>query len=319
MDGPLITIGLTCFNAEKTIARAVASALAQDWRHIEVIVVDDGSTDGSLGVVRGEIVGEPKARLVCHEVNTGPAGARNTILLEAKGEFVVFFDDDDASEPHRISSQLKTLQDYEVKTGAELVACYAAGVRRYPNGYIKDLPAIGSFGDEVPNGPGVADYLLIYRKRVEWFYGSGIPACALMARATTFSAVGGFDVELRRVEDVDFATRLALKGGHFVGTGERLFTQHSTEAVDKSPEKNLEAEQRLAEKSEVYLRSINRYYYALHWPKLRYWHFKRRYGRFLLELVGLLLRNPIAVTAHLLTTGPQRLRHEARIQPKGGA
>ena len=318
MGGSLVTIGLTCFNAEETIGRAVASTLSQDWPHIEVVVVDDHSTDKSVAVVKNAIAGEPRARMVCHGRNVGPAGARNTVLAEAKGEFIAFFDDDDESFPHRISTQLKTLQDYEVRAGVTLVACYADGVRRYPNGYTKDLPAIGSCGDEAPNGPDVANHLLFYHKRSEWFYGSGVPACALMARASTFAAIGGFDAQLRRVEDVDFAVRLALERGHFVGTRERLFVQYSTDAVDKSPEKNLDAEQRLMKKNKAYLRSIGRYYYALHWPKLRYWHFKRRYGRFMLELFGLILRNPIAVTFHLLATGPQRLRHERRMRPKGG-
>ncbi len=319
MESPLVTIGLTCFNAEGTIGRAIASALAQDWQNIEVVVVDDVSTDGSLAVVKAAIVGESRARLIQHASNTGPAGARNTILKEAKGEFVAFFDDDDASLPGRISVQLQTLQDYEVSTGARYVACYAAGVRHYPNGYTKDLPAIGSCGEDMPNGPGLADYLLFYRKRKEWFYGSGVPACALMSRLATFEAVGGFDAELRRVEDADFAIRLALMGGHFIGTKEPLFVQYFSDGVDKSPEKNLEAEQRLAQKCEVYLRSIRRYYYALHWPKLRYWHFKRCYGRFLVELFGLILRYPVAVSAHLLTTGPRRLQHEMCMHRKGSA
>lgn len=319
MDGPLVTIGLTCFNAGETIARAVASALAQDWPRIELVVVDDHSMDQSVEIVNNAIAGDSRARVVCHGRNAGPAGARNTVLAEAKGEFIAFFDDDDESFPRRISTQLETLQAYETRTGVTLAVCYAGGVRRYPNGYTQDLPAIGSRGDEVPNGPGLADYLLFYRKRPDWFYGSGVPACALMARASTFAALDGFDVQLRRVQDVDLAIRLALKGGHFVGTEERLFVQYATDGSDKTPEKKLEGEQRLAEKSETYLRSISRYYYARHWPRLRYWHFKRRYGRFLLELLGLLLRHPIAVTVHLLSTGPQRLRHERRMRMKGGA
>lgn len=314
MSVPLVTIGLTCFNAGDTISRAVASALAQDWPNIEVVIVDDFSYDDSGAVIETAIAGNRRARLVRHEQNKGPAGARNTLLREANGEFIVFFDDDDESLPGRISGQVKTLIDYEAQNGATLVACYAGGIRRYPNGYIKDLPAIGSCGQEIPHGLGLADYLLFYRKRAEWFYGSGVPSCALMARVSTFAAVGGFDAELRRVEDIDFSIRLALIGGHFVGTSENLFVQYATDAVDKSPEKNLEAEQRLAEKNKDYLRSIGRYYYALHWPKLRYWHFKRRYGRFILELLGLILRNPIAVSTHLLVTGPRRLWHEQRMR-----
>jgi glycosyltransferase involved in cell wall biosynthesis len=314
LNAPLVTIGITCFNACDTIARAVSSVLVQDWPNIQVLIVDDASNDDSLACAQTAIAGDPRVRIICHPHNIGPGGARNTILSNAKGEFVAFFDDDDESLPSRISKQVATLSAYEQRTGARLVACYASGIRRYPNGYVLSLPAIGSRGAEAPNGPGVAEYLLIYRRRKGWFYGSGTPACALFARRTTFTAAGGFDANLRRVEDADFAIRLARLGGHFVGSAETLFVQYATSAADKAPEKNLEAHLRLAAKNEPHLRSIGRYYYARHWPKLRYWHFKRHYGRFLLELAGLCVRHPVEVTAQLLTTGPRRLRHERRMR-----
>lgn len=317
MDAPLVTCGLTCFNACDTIARAISSVLAQDWPNIEVLIVDDASTDNSSAFAQEAIADDQRAKFIRHRHNTGPGGARNTILSNAGGEFVAFFDDDDASLPKRISEQVATLTAYEERTGARLVACYASGIRHYPNSYILSLPAIGSQGAEVPNGPGVADYLLIYRRRKGWFYGSGTPACALLARRTTFLAVGGFDANLRRVEDADFAIRLAMLGGHFVGCPEKLFIQYATSAADKTPEKNLEAHLLLAAKNERYLRSMSRFYYARHWPKLRYWHFKRRYGRFLLELAGLCARHPLEVVAQLLTTGPRRLRHERRMRAEG--
>jgi glycosyltransferase involved in cell wall biosynthesis len=317
LDVPLVTIGLTCFNAHDTIARAISSVLTQDWPNIEVLIVDDASTDGSLACAQAVMAGDPRFRIIRHPYNIGTGGARNTILSDAKGEFLAFFDDDDESMPSRISKQVATLIAYEQRTGARLVACYASGIRRYPNGHILSLPAIGSRGAEAPNGPGVSDYLLIYRRHTGWFYGSGTPACALLARRRTFTAAGGFDANLRRVEDADFAIRLAMLGGHFVGSAETLFVQYATSTGDKAPEKNLEAQLRLATKNEPYLRSIGRYYYARHWPKLRYWHFKRRYGRFLFELAGLYARHPVEVTAQLLSTGPQRLRHERRIRAKG--
>ena len=103
-------------------------------------------------------------------------------------------------------------------------------------------------------------------------------------------------------------------GGHFVGTSEPLFVQYSTGGPDKTPEVNLDAEVALAEKHRAYLQSIGRYHYARRWPKLRYWHFKRRYARFVIELLMILLRNPIAATRHILATGPARLRHEHGIR-----
>jgi len=314
LDFPLVTIGLTCFNAYDTVARAISSALAQDWPNIELLIVDDASTDGSLARARAAIAGDRRVSIIHHQYNSGPGAARNTILSNARGEFIAFFDDDDESLPSRISKQVATLIEYEQRTGARLVACYASGIRRYPNGYNLTLPAIGSLGAEVPYGPGVADYLLIYRRRAAWFYGSGTPACALLARRSTFITAGGFDADLRRVEDADFAIRLARLGGHFVGSVETLYIQHATSGADKTPEKNLEAHLRLAAKNESYLRSIGRYYYARHWPTLRYWHFKRNYGRLLLELAGLWARHPVEVTAQFLTTGPRRIRHELRMR-----
>jgi glycosyltransferase involved in cell wall biosynthesis len=314
VDTPLVTIGITCFNAADTITRAVQSALAQDWPNIEVLIVDDLSRDDSAAKVESAIKGDKRARLIRHERNTGPAGSRNTILSQAKGEFVVFFDDDDMSFPQRVGEQARTIQAYEQKTGAELVACYASGVRSYPNGYQMDINAIGSLGAVPPHGPEVADYLLFNRRRDEWFYGAGTPACALMARRAAFQAVGGFNASLRRVEDADFAIRLALAGGHFIGTSKRLYQQFSTTGADKRPEDNLRAEQRMVENHRAYLESLNRYYYALHWPLLRYWHFKKRYDKFVLEISKLFVRHPWTVTKHLLDTGPKRLWHEYKMK-----
>lgn len=316
MSTSLVTVGLTCFNAQSTIGRAISSALNQDWPNIEVIVIDDCSSDGSINAVNKAIAGDHRARLVKHDQNKGPGGSRNTVIQEAKGEFIAFFDDDDESYTNRISEQIKTLVAYEAESRSTLVACYASGGRLYSNGYLKQLPAIGSRGPNIPKGKRVVDYFLLYRKQTEWFYGSGVPTCALLARASTFAAVGGFDQKLKRVEDVDFAIRLAKMGGHFIGTTESLFLQHATTAVDKSPEENLNAEQRLVKKNKAYLLSIDRYFYALHWPKLRYWHFKRRYGHFALELLGLMMKHPIETSTHLLLTGPQRLGHERRMHRK---
>ena len=316
MNLPMVTIGMTCYNAEDTIIRAVNSALNQDWPNLEVVIVDDNSSDGSVIAAKKVIANDRRARLIRSKKNNGPSGSRNIILKAAKGEFIAFFDDDDESLANRVSDQINTLLAYEKNFETTLVACYAGGVRRYANGYSKLLPAIGSRGSKIPNGPKLVDYLLLYRKQTDWFYGSGVPACSLMARKTTFTAVGGFDENLRRVEDNDFAIRLAMRGGHFIGTKKSLFVQYATNADDKSPEINLEAEQQLAVKNKAYLKSINRYYYALHWPKLRYWHFKRRYDCFIVQLILLIIRNPISVSKHLLTTGPHRLRHEGRMRWK---
>jgi len=312
-DRQLVTIGITCFNARDTIGRALESARTQDWPATEVLIVDDASTDGSADLVASIIADWPNARLVRHAENAGAAVARNTILRAARGEFIAFFDDDDESAPGRISRQVETLLAAEKTAGTGLIACYAGGIRQYANGYTVAAPGIGSRG-ELPHGPDVANYLLFHEKNPDWFYGAGVPTCALLARRSTYAALDGFDAGLRRNQDVDLAIRLALMGGYFTGTADQLYVRHMTGGSDKSAEAGLEARLTLAEKHRAHLQSVNRYHYARSWPQMRYWHFRRRYGRFALEFVKLVLRNPWATIAHLLRTGPKRLIHEKRMR-----
>ena len=311
---PLITIGITCYNAENTIARAVGSAIMQSYPRTEIVIVDDCSTDASMAIAEDFIKNHPDARIIRHESNGGPGGARQTILQNAQGEFVVFFDDDDESLPERVQKQYERLVAYESARGATLAACYASGVRRYPNGYEKPLRVIGMHPVE-PSGPAVADYLLFYRRKKGLCYG-GTPTCALMARKSTFDAVGGFDPAFRRIEDIDFAVRLALAGGHFIGCPESLLIQHATESADKAYEKNMKAEIQLADKHKTYLESVNRYDYARLWPLLRYHHFRRQYGDALTVFLKLFIRYPVPVLFHFLQTAPSRVIHEIKMHRK---
>ena len=169
---PLITVGLTCFNAEETIQRAIHSALSQDWSNLEVVVVDDCSTDSSWDLIEQIAKQDSRIKAVRHTVNGGPAATRNTILESASGEFVAFFDDDDESMPERVRVQFETLRAYEATSNVQLVACYASGVRRYQNNYELQMAAIGS-QPEVPKGEAVADYLLFNGRWEGVFYGAG--------------------------------------------------------------------------------------------------------------------------------------------------
>jgi len=312
---PLVTIGIPCFNAESTISRAIHSALKQDYQNFEVLIVDDHSNDSSCQVVESIISEKKHARLIINDENIGPGAVRRRIISEARGEYIAFFDDDDESLPARVSSQLFRLENYKNITGLELLACYTSGKRIYPNGYIKLLEAPGS-RLEVPKGEQMADYLLFYGQSKGVFYGNGTPSCALMAHKNTYTSVGSFDPSLRRLEDVDFAIRLALAGGHFIGCHEKLLIQHSTDAPDKSPEMNLKAEQQVAEKYSEYLKQKKRFDYAVKWPLLRYYHFTRQYFKLFSQLCYLIYKYPIAVSKHILQTFPRRFLHENKMKKK---
>ena len=207
---------------------------------------------------------------------------------------------------------MQYIEQYKGQTDANLIACYVSGERYYDNGYIKPFYAVGTHGRH-PVGHEMADFLLFYGKKKHVCYGNGTPSCALMASKETFIAVGGFDVNFRRLEDVDFAIKLALTGGHFIGCSETLLIQHATQAPDKAPEKNLQAEQALAKKYREYLETRHRFDYAWRWPLLRFYHFKRRYFLLAWHLGLLLLRHPLTVIKHALQTFPRRLLHDIRI------
>ena len=314
---PRITVAIACYQASETIDRAVESALAQDWPDFEVLVVDDASSDDSAARVAMRMGEEPRLRLIRHGENAGPGAVRQTLLGAANGTYIAFFDDDDTSAPQRLRRQFETLTRYLERTGAAEAVCYASGSRVYPNGYVLDLPAIGS-RPKVPVGEAVADYLLFNRRQPGLFYGSGTPTCALFAAVETLVAAGGFDPGQRRVEDAELAVRLARRGAHFVGCPERLFTQHATQAGDKSPLKNFEAELRLIEKNRDYLEQRGRYDYARRWARLRYDHFRRNRGAMIRDLAGLAVRHPIATLRHLAQSAGRRWRHERRMAGASG-
>jgi Glycosyl transferase family 2 len=98
---PRVTIAIPCFNAERWIAASVESALAQKWPEREVVVVDDGSTDGSLGIL--EKFGA-SIRLIRTD-HRGGNHARNEALRNSSGEWLQFLDADDYLEPAKISQQ----------------------------------------------------------------------------------------------------------------------------------------------------------------------------------------------------------------------
>lgn len=100
------------------VVRAVRSALEQTERSLEVIVVDDGSADGSAELVRALAAEDPRVRLLRHDRPRGPGGARNTGLDAARGEWIAFLDADDRF--HR--TRLQRLLAVAAQHGADLLA-----------------------------------------------------------------------------------------------------------------------------------------------------------------------------------------------------
>ena len=250
MFEPLITIGITCFDASSTIDRAILSAVRQEWSNKEIIVVDDCSQDNSWQTLE-RLAEEHSVTLIRHARNKGVAAARNTLLAAAQGEFIAYFDDDDESYPQRLTKQWRRMVDYESQHHCEFVLCTA--VRHVAiNGKIDhQSTALGQAAPE-PRGEMVADYFLglDQKKGIAWgLFGT----CALMARVSAIRKLGGFDPRFRRRAEWDLAVRAAFRGAHFIAVNEPLIIQNKTRSDDKGGAIPLKYAMMLRQKYKDYL------------------------------------------------------------------
>ena len=112
-QGPMVSVLIPCFNEEKVIVASVRRILASAWPKLEVMVLDDGSTDATSRVVAEAFAGEPRVRLRSFE-NGGKARALNRGLVEANGEIIVALDADTLFPPNTIPALVRWFADPKV-------------------------------------------------------------------------------------------------------------------------------------------------------------------------------------------------------------
>ena len=105
-----VSIVIPCYNAEQTIARCLDGLFAQTYGDLEIIAVDDGSTDGTPALLEGSIAASPVPMEVIHQTNRGACAARNAGLAKAKGTYIQFMDADDELLPEKIAHQVQLAQ-----------------------------------------------------------------------------------------------------------------------------------------------------------------------------------------------------------------
>ncbi len=200
MSQPLVSIVIPCFNAEKVIADAIGSALAQTYRPIEVVVVDDGSTDASLSVIRSFGDG---VRWMSGP-NRGGGAARNRGLQAAKGSLIQFLDADDVLHVHKLERQVPRVMSDE----SHVVFCQWDTV---VDGRAVPKPARVVTGDSVCF---LIDHFLA--------------TLAPIHHRCTLEAMGGWREDLATGQDRDLHMRLAMQGLRFVDMAEALCTIRTT-------------------------------------------------------------------------------------------
>jgi glycosyltransferase involved in cell wall biosynthesis len=182
MTMPLVSVVVAVYNGEKTLARCLESLFAQDYRPLEVLVVDDGSDDRSRDIARG-------FRDVCliSQDNSGPAAARNAGASASAGDLLAFLDADDEAVPNKLSLQVDHL------TRNAHVGCVLGR---------QDVEFVGIEQPEWLKRDAVFGDL------------AGIGFTTAMLRREAFERVGGFDPDrrLQGSEDRDLMVRLRAAG-----------------------------------------------------------------------------------------------------------
>jgi glycosyltransferase involved in cell wall biosynthesis len=187
---PLVSVIIPAYDGERFIAEALDSALGQSWEPVEVIVVDDGSSDRTA-----EIAGAyPEVQLI-RQANAGPAAARNTGIRAASGELICRLDQDDLMPADRLETQAGYLLSHPEVGGVlgreELLV--EPGIEPPLWARAQRLPRPGQPGGEPNRDP-------IY------------PPSTLVARRWAFERIGLFSEQVHWSDDVDWVFRARDRG-----------------------------------------------------------------------------------------------------------
>lgn len=271
---PLVTIGITSFNAEDNIDRCILSALNQTYKNKEIIIVDDGSTDGTKKILLQYKKKYPEIKIIMNEKNYNCAYSLNVMHKEAKGEFIVYFDDDDYSKPDRISKQLSRLLSYEIEHKTQNVFVYGNRDIKNSNNEKKIMYGIGRSSPE-PRGPIVADYLLKVKDNKDNYIWGEIGRGTMFARLKSIIELGDFDKNFYRGAEVELAVRAALKGFYFISINENLIDYYITTGPHKTLKKDLDCKIQLIKKHQEYLKKKSLYLASFFNTNAWYWHQKK--------------------------------------------
>jgi len=203
---PRVSVVIPAYNRARLIRQAILSVLAQTFTDFELIVVDDGSTDGTGAEVAS--FQDPRVRLVTLAKRSGQSGARNAGIAESRGEWIAFLDSDDEWLPEKLARQMARVDQGPADYGAVYCACY-----RQHAGEAPELRPKG----ELPEGD-LFDALLRGKK-------APTPSVYVVKRAALIAAKG-FDERMIAASDIDMWLRLARASCLFAAVQEPLAIKH---------------------------------------------------------------------------------------------
>lgn len=186
---PIVSVIIPAFNRADSIAEAVTSVSDQTFEDLEIIVVDDGSTDATRAVVEG--LSDGRIHYVAHDENKGANAARNTGVRLARGRYVAFQDSDDRWHPEKLARQIAAC------TSSAAKVCFCAFNRH-----------VGSVCAKVPKDSyRIPSGLSDLQRQV--LRGSFISCQTLVIDRDLVLSVGAFDESLQRLQDWELCLRLS--------------------------------------------------------------------------------------------------------------
>jgi glycosyltransferase involved in cell wall biosynthesis len=189
---PLVTAVVTSYNHERYLRGALESALAQDVPDLEVIAIDDASSDGSPRIL-DDFARDPRLRIERHRENQGVSRVFNRGLALARGTWVAYLGSDDFWLPGHLSGALAAL------TGSDLALCY--GRVRVVDAEGRDVEGEDLFGS-APD----PEFLSALLRRSNF-----VPFISVVVRRDVALEVGGFDENLVALQDYDLWLRIAAR------------------------------------------------------------------------------------------------------------
>jgi glycosyltransferase involved in cell wall biosynthesis len=236
-DEPLVSILIPCYNAEAWVAECIESALAQTYANMEIIVVDDGSRDGSAEVVR-----KFGTRVTLHSApNKGANATRNHLTSLARGEWLQYLDADDYLLPGKVASQIETLRT----SSGEIDKVYAPTMIHYDASPERDYTVLVDDEDPILNF-------------IRW---SGFSTISGLFRRRAVLAVGGWKEDQPCCQEHELILRLLLAGSRFAlcRTPGAVYRKHGPDTIStRDPGRVMRIRMSLTNRLADYLRSTGK-------------------------------------------------------------
>ena len=214
-----VSVVIPTYNREDIVSRAIDSVLEQTLSDVEVIVVDDASTDDTISVLESY---NDQIEYYRHEENKGGSAARNTGIKTASGEYIAFLDADDEWDPAKLERQLETLE----ARSDEWVAVYC-GIRHQRYGWTKVIANIVQYLPIIENETILregGEELIKSILMGDIFHGG---SSTLLVKTDVVRSINGFDESFTRHQDLEFLIRI-LKRGKLACVKEDLVTKYDT-------------------------------------------------------------------------------------------